>query len=82
MKGEDSIVIFNIVSSVFVHVVLPGQEAGAESLEDSFKFPSMQEVGEDLVSVLDHLNIPLVIGLGEGAGANILARFVNIYLRR
>ena len=67
---------------MFVHVVLPGQEAGAGSLEDSFKFPSMQEVGEDLVSVLDHLNIPLVIGMGEGAGANILARLVLFrYLR-
>ena len=26
-------------------------------------------------AVLDALNVPLVVGLGEGAGANILARF-------
>ena len=34
----------------------------------------MQELGEALVSVLDSLNIEYVVGLGEGAGANILAR--------
>ena len=59
---------------MFVHCVLPGQEAGAALLDETFKFPSMQELGEDLGSVLDHLDIPLVTGLGEGAGANILAR--------
>ena len=64
----------SLSSSVFVHVVLPGQEPGAQSLDETFKFPTMQEVGEDLSCVLDHLNIPLVTGLGEGAGANILAR--------
>ena len=64
----------SLSSSVFVHVVLPGQEPGAQSLDETFKFPTMREVGEDLSCVLDHLNIPLVTGLGEGAGANILAR--------
>lgn len=32
-------------------------------------------LGEDLVSVLDTLHIRYVIGLGEGAGANVVARF-------
>lgn len=41
----------------------------------SFQFPSMQMIGEDLVTVLDFLHIKYVIGLGEGAGANILLRF-------
>lgn len=35
----------------------------------------MQMLGEDLVTVLDFLHIKYVIGLGEGAGANILLRF-------
>ena len=35
----------------------------------------MQELGEVLVSVLDSLSIEYVVGLGEGAGANILARW-------
>ena len=42
---------------------------------DWCRYPSMQELGEALVSVLDSLSIEYVVGLGEGAGANILARW-------
>ena len=63
------------VRSTFLHVVLPGQEEGAEDLGEGAKYPSMQDLGEDLDSVLDQLNIQFVVGLGEGAGANILARW-------
>ena len=42
---------------------------------DWCRYPSMQELGEALVGVLDSLNIEYVVGLGEGAGANILARW-------
>ena len=55
--------------------MLPGQEEGADDLEEGAKFPSLQELGEDLVTILDQLDIQFVVGLGEGAGANILARF-------
>ena len=55
-------------------MVVPGQEEGAEDLGEAAKFPSMQDLGEDLDSVLDQLHIQFVVGLGEGAGANILAR--------
>lgn len=41
----------------------------------SFVFPSLKTLGEDLVTVLDFLHVKYVIGLGEGAGANTLARF-------
>lgn len=41
----------------------------------SFQFPSLQVLGEDLVTVLDFLHVKYIIGLGEGAGANVLARF-------
>ena len=41
----------------------------------SRSFPSMQQISEDLPSVLDRLGVKLCIGLAEGAGANILARF-------
>lgn len=40
-----------------------------------FVFPSLKTLGEDLVTVLDFLHVKYVIGLGEGAGANVLARF-------
>lgn len=39
----------------------------------------MQQLGEDMVHILDTLNVKLVIGLGEGAGANILTRFALAY---
>ena len=61
--------------STFLYVVLPGQEEGAEDLGEGAKYPSMQDLGEDLDSVLDQLDIQFVVGLGEGAGANILARW-------
>lgn len=35
----------------------------------------MKTLGEDLVTILDFLHVKYVIGLGEGAGANVLARF-------
>lgn len=40
-----------------------------------FNYPSFQTLGEDLVTILDFLHVKYVIGLGEGAGANVLARF-------
>lgn len=61
--------------SIFIHVDIPGQEDDAMPLPDDYSFPTMQTIGEDLVNVLDTLHIKYVIGLGEGAGANILARF-------
>lgn len=40
-----------------------------------FQFPSLQTLGEELATVLDFVKVKYVIGLGEGAGANVLARF-------
>lgn len=61
--------------SCFIHIDVPGHEDGASPLGDNFQFPSLQILGEDLVTVLDFLHVKFVIGLGEGAGANVLARF-------
>ena len=41
----------------------------------SFQFPTLQTLGESLATILDFLHVKYVIGLGEGAGANVLARF-------
>lgn len=60
--------------SIFIHVDVPGHEDNADPLEQS-QFPSLQVLGEDLVTVLDFIHVRFVIGLGEGAGANVLARF-------
>lgn len=65
--------------SIFIHVDLPGQEDDAPDLPEDFAYPTMQQLGEDLIQVLDTLQVKMVIGLGEGAGANILARFALAY---
>ena len=68
--------------AIFVHVDLMGQEDHAEDLPDNAKFPSLQEIGEDLVNILDILQIKCVIGMGEGAGANIMFRFGMMHVTR
>jgi protein NDRG1 len=66
--------------AIFIHVDLVGQEDGAEDLEGNF--PSMQEIGEDLVNILDTLRVKCVVGIGEGAGANIMLRFGAMHVTR
>ena len=56
-----------------VHVCLPGQ--GEEDADMEGVFPDLSQLGMSLVSILDHLRINRVVLLGEGAGANIAARF-------
>ncbi|XP_053407343.1 uncharacterized protein ZK1073.1-like isoform X2 [Mercenaria mercenaria] len=53
-----------------------------EQTEECYTFPSMQSLGEDLVCVLDQLDVKNVVGLGEGAGANIIARFAMSHPKR
>lgn len=61
--------------AAYIHVDIPGQEDNAPDLPADYNFPSMQSLGEDLVCILDQLDIKQVVGIGEGAGANIVARF-------
>ena len=61
--------------AAFLHVCLPGQEPGAADLPAGLRFPTMAELGLQLVTVLDHLRVDRVVGLGDGAGANIITRF-------
>jgi len=61
--------------ALFLHVSLPGQIKGAVDLSSDFIFPSMEAIGLNLVTVLDYLRVKQVVGLGDGAGANIILRF-------
>lgn len=62
--------------SLFLHVVLPGQEPGnPPDLPATYTFPTMQNLGLNMVTVLDQLRVQQVVVLGEGAGANIGTRF-------
>ena len=54
--------------------IFTGQEDGADEIKS---FPSMQEIGEDLVNILDTLRVKVVIGLGEG-----ITRFIYTYIIR
>ncbi|XP_076316869.1 uncharacterized protein ZK1073.1-like isoform X2 [Tachypleus tridentatus] len=65
--------------SVFIHVEIPGQEHDAPDLPAGYVFPSMQDLGEDMLNILDYFGVKYVVTLGEGAGANILARFAMSY---
>ena len=53
-----------------------------ESPLDDFAFPSMQNLGEDLVTVLDQLRIKYCIAIGDGAGSNIVVRFGMMHVTR
>ncbi|XP_026729805.1 uncharacterized protein ZK1073.1 isoform X3 [Trichoplusia ni] len=68
--------------SCFIHIDVPGHEENSPDLPDSYQFPSLQTLGEDLITVLDFLHIRYAVGLGEGAGANILARCGLAHPRR
>ncbi|CAF2350363.1 unnamed protein product [Rotaria sp. Silwood2] len=59
---------------VWVHIDLPGQEDDASPLNIE-KYPSLDELSNELINVVDRLNIPQTVLFGEGAGANIACRF-------
>jgi pimeloyl-ACP methyl ester carboxylesterase len=66
---------------MWIHVDLPGQEVGASDLKIS-KYPTMIDLANELILVLDHLKINQVTCLGEGSGANIVTRFAMRYPNR
>lgn len=59
---------------VWLNVSLPGQEPDADTLMIK-KYPSLVELGEELVCILDDLKIQRTICMGVGVGANISAYF-------
>jgi len=65
--------------SLFLHVDLPGQEPNAKDLSPDFNYPTMQDLGTNLLTVLDQLRVNRVVGLGMGAGGNIMARFAMMH---
>ncbi|KAG9510249.1 hypothetical protein GZH46_01215 [Fragariocoptes setiger] len=69
--------------SVFIHLDLMGQQDSANDLGDDYEFPAIKTIGEQVIpEVLDQLKIKLIVGIGEGAGANILVRFAQAHHSR
>ncbi|KAL3079911.1 hypothetical protein niasHT_038428 [Heterodera trifolii] len=66
--------------AVFLHVCVPGQEEDAPPLDGDF--PSMDQMGEHLVHVLNAMDVQNCVGIGEGAGADILCRFAMAWPNR
>lgn len=66
---------------VWLHVNLPGQEADACDLNLK-KYPSLEDLGDELVCIVDYLKIPQVVCMGDGVGANICAHFAIKHSKR
>ncbi|VDP66416.1 unnamed protein product [Echinostoma caproni] len=62
----------------WVHVEIPGQGGGEPDLPSNYEFPTMQQLAKAMGEICDNLNLQHVIVLGEGAGANILARLAML----
>ncbi|XP_035212473.1 protein NDRG3-like [Stegodyphus dumicola] len=57
------------------HINAPGQEEDSTTLPTAFTFPTMDMLAEMILAVMEHYGIKHFIGMGVGAGANILSRF-------
>lgn len=62
--------------SIWLHLEVPGQGKGAEDWPDTKPFPSLDELSVACVNVLDHFCIKYCVAIGQGVGANVLARMV------
>ncbi|XP_053206688.1 protein NDRG3-like [Panonychus citri] len=62
-------------SFAVIHINAPGQEENAAPLPESFVYPTMDQLAEQIEAVCKFYGIKNFIGFGVGAGANILSRF-------
>ncbi|VDM31358.1 unnamed protein product [Hydatigera taeniaeformis] len=58
----------------WIHVEVPGQGDNMPDLPSDWKFPTMQKIAEGISELCDSLELKHVVVIGDGAGANIVAR--------
>ncbi|KAM3182634.1 hypothetical protein ACTXT7_011912 [Hymenolepis weldensis] len=58
----------------WIHIEVPGQGDNDPDLPAEWKFPTMQKIAEGIAELCDSLELKHVVVIGEGAGANIVAR--------
>lgn len=64
--------------TVWLNVCLPGQEIEATDLSIQ-KYPTFEELADELVTILDYFKLSQVVLLGEGVGATICTHFAMKY---
>lgn len=67
--------------SVWLNVNLPGQEIEASDLTVT-KYPTLEELADELITILDLFKLSQVVLLGEGTGATICTHFAMKYPTR
>uniref|UniRef100_A0A8C9X771 NDRG family member 4 n=1 Tax=Sander lucioperca TaxID=283035 RepID=A0A8C9X771_SANLU len=63
---------------VVCHVDAPGQQIGASQLPQGYQYPTMDQLAAMLPTVVQHFGL-VIVGIGVGAGAYILAKFALIF---
>ncbi|VDN98428.1 unnamed protein product [Rodentolepis nana] len=58
----------------WIHIEVPGQGDNEPDLPSDWKFPTMQKIAEGIAELCDSLELKHFVVIGDGAGANILAR--------
>lgn len=56
----------------FYHICFPGQDTQAADIE---RFPTLDELATHVGAVAAHFKMPGFVGIGVGAGANVLLRY-------
>ena len=57
-----------------IHITAPGQEKHASRFYPDFKYPTMDQLAVCVKEIADHFGVKSFIGIGCGAGSNILIR--------
>ncbi|EGG21989.1 NDR family protein [Cavenderia fasciculata] len=57
-----------------IHIEAPGHEYNAQTI-DSDDYPTMQEMAEDVLDVIEYFKVKQFIGMGAGAGGGVLTQF-------